>query len=680
MPDRSEFERVNPDARPTPPFRARLFAGLVALLLALLPTLFMAGPALGQGMMDSSSRVAVTATPARQQVAPGGDVPIAVVFDHDENWHIHTNDPQVPPELGDASLYIATAIEASAPADGAAQPHVDHIQWPKPKTVEVAFVDEPVNYDVFAGKAVAYLPVTIPQDAPTGEVTLDLQLTYQACDDRKCLAPVRGKSHSVTFEIVPPEQLAGAQSAADKGAASLFADFDPSVWETIRSSGAAGGGAQLVSFGPFNWQFEINIATGIGLALLLLLAGIGGFLLNLTPCVLPMIPLKIMGLSQMAGSRGRCFALGSTMSLGVVTFWLGLGIAIALTGYLLRQGTIAEGSGITTANELFQYPAFTITVGALIAIMALGMCGLFSVGLPKWVYKFNPGHDTYHGSFGFGIMTAILSTPCTAPFMGAAAAGAVTQRPIVALAVFAAIGAGMALPYLVLAALPRLVDKMPRTGPASELIKQVMGLLMLAAAAFFVGTGVSGALNEPPGPPSRAYWWAVAAFIAAAGAWLAWRTVRITPRMGRRIAFGGLGVLFVAAGAYTAVGLSSQGPIDWVYYTPDRFEQAMDEDKTVVMEFTAEWCLNCKALEQSVLHKQSVVEALGRPSVVPMKVDLTGNNPVGNRMLRNVDRLTIPLLVVFAPDGSETLKTDFYTVNQVLGAIEKAEQQRVAAR
>src|SRR5690606_18971771 len=108
------------------------------------------------------------------------------------------------------------------------------------------------------------------------------------------------------------------------------------------------------------------------------------------------------------------------------------------------------------------------------------------------VYRFNPGHDSYVGAVGFGVMTAVLSTPCTAPFMGAAAAWSLTQDAVVTWSTFGAIGVGMAAPYLVLSAYPSLVKRMPRTGPASELIKQVMGLLMLAAGAYFIGTGVVG--------------------------------------------------------------------------------------------------------------------------------------------------------------------------------------------
>ena len=112
--------------------------------------------------------------------------------------------------------------------------------------------------------------------------------------------------------------------------------------------------------------------------------------------------------------------------------------------------------------------------------------------------------------------------------MGAAAAWAATQYPATTLLTFASIGAGMAAPYMALSIFPALVERMPRTGPASELIKQVMGLLMLAAAAYFVGVGLSALVVTPPDPPGKEYWWAVMAFGAAAGFWLAYGTLRIT--------------------------------------------------------------------------------------------------------------------------------------------------------
>jgi thiol:disulfide interchange protein DsbD len=311
-------------------------------------------------------------------------------------------------------------------------------------------------------------------------------------------------------------------------------------------------------------------------------------------------------------------------------------------------------------------------LGAFIAVMAVGMGGLFSIRLPNVVYTINPKQDSFFGSFLFGVMTAVLSTPCTAPFMGAAAAWAATQSAIVTLTVFGAIGFGMAVPYLILAAFPHLVEKMPKAGAASEVIKQVMGLLMLAAAAYFIGVGLSGFMQQEGAPPSRLYLWVVAACVASAGLWLSWRTLSIAKKTPSRIVFTLLGVMITIASILAGTRLTEDGPIDWEYYSPETLKEKLDEGDVVVIEFTAEWCLNCKLLESTVLHSPRVVEAFSADDVTPIKVDLTGNNVLGNKLLNDVGGLRIPLLIIMGPDGEEDFRGDFYTVDQVLEAIKKS--------
>jgi len=304
--------------------------------------------------------------------------------------------------------------------------------------------------------------------------------------------------------------------------------------------------------------------------------------------------------------------------------------------------------------------------------MTIGMMGAFAVGLPQWVYAINPKHDSLPGSFGFGIMTAVLATPCTAPLMGAAMAWATTQPMQTVLIVFTAVGTGMALPYLVLSACPSLLAKMPRTGPASELIKQVMGLLLLAAAAYFVGAGLSGFMRVEVDPPSRIYWWVVVAFSAAAGVWLLIRTIAITSHAGRRVVFGGIGVLIVAVSAFIGVEQTSKGPIAWTYYTESRLAEATTRGDVVVLEFTAEWCLNCKLLEATVLHAPEVASVLNGAGVAAIKVDITGNAKAGNKKLNDSGSVTIPFLVVLAPDGQPVFKGSEYTRQQIIDAVAAA--------
>jgi thiol:disulfide interchange protein DsbD len=628
---------------------------------------------------DSRDQVTLTVEAQRKQVTPGQDTAIAVVFNHNDGWHIHTNAPVVPPELGEASDFIATAIVIDAPADGSLKPLADWIQWPESHDVEVAFGGTPVLYGVWEGKAVAYVPIHVSNDAPLGTATLVVHAVFQACDEFVCIAPTpmppspggtpsTGWTKSgiaVSFDIVAPETIAAV--AGSEGEPRVFGNFDQSVFGRIASGDGAPAGVNDVRFNAFGIAFDLNANSTFELILLLLVAAFGGFLLNLTPCVLPVIPLKIMALANASHSRGRTMVLGLAMAVGVTAFWIGIGLAIALL------------TGFTASNQLFQYPWFTLGVGVIIAAMAVGMCGLFTMRLPNAVYMISPKHDTLSGSFLFGIMTAVLSTPCTAPFMGAAMAWAATESPSITMVTFAAIGVGMAVPYLVLAMFPTLTDRMPKAGPASELIKQVLGGLMLAAAVFFIGVGISGMLVEPPEPPSRSYFWVVAAVLVANGLWLLIRTWALTANASSdatKRRWRPTGTLLALAMCFLAVlgasSLTDHGPISWVYYKPDRLASALQDDKAVVLEFTAEWCLNCKVLEKTVLADPDVVAALSQGNVVPMKIDLTGNNEEGNAMLHKVGRHQIPLLVVLAPDGTEVFKGDFYTVSQVVDAIERA--------
>lgn len=122
--------------------------------------------------------------------------------------------------------------------------------------------------------------------------------------------------------------------------------------------------------------------------------------------------------------------------------------------------------------------------------------------------------------------------------------------------------------------------------------------------------------------------------------------------------------------------LTDKGPIDWIYYTPERFNEAVKQRKIVVMDFTAEWCLNCKALEHGVLNTRKIINLFASDDIVPIKVDITGKNPAGKRKLKEVGSLTIPLLVIYSPDKKIVFKSDFYTSDQIISAVKKARERR----
>jgi len=610
---------------------------------------------------DSRDKVTVSVEVDEKNSVAGSDAIIAVILEHDEHWHSHTNDPQVPEALGDPEDYIKTSIEIELPNDSPLTLHDGFIQWPEPTVVEVGFVGTPIDYAVFSDRVVIFIPVTIASDAKIGDATFTIKPIFQACDDTVCLMPTPQPDgygwdeYGITNSI----QIVEAGNVSATPSTNTFDNFNATVFADIHA-GIKAPSDNKIKFDAFGINFTIDTEGPSGLYLLLLIAMGGGFLLNLTPCVLPVIPIKIMGLSASAGNRKKTLILGIWLMFGVMALWVFLGVAIALI------------AGFTAINQLFQYPAFTIILGVFIGVMAIGMGGLFSIRLPNAVYKVNPKHDSWYGSFLFGVMTAVLSTPCTAPFMGAAAAWAATQSPLLTLTVFGSIGFGMAVPYLILAAFPHLVEKMPRAGAASEVIKQVMGLLMLAAAAYFLGVGLSGLLQQEGAPPSRFYLWTVATCVAAAGIWLAWRTLRIAKSSTIKFVFVVVGVFITVSSVFGGFRLTEKGPIDWEYYTPEILAEKLAEGDVVVLEFTAEWCLNCKLLESTVLHSSRVVEALEADDVSPIKVDLTGNNVSGNALLNEVGGLRIPLLIIMGPDGEEEFRGDFYTVHQVLDAIKRS--------
>lgn len=590
----------------------------------------------------------IRAVAARPTVRPGDQVVIAVVLEHRAGFHTWPNRPVVPPEFAGV-VPIATTITVGTLPAGA---ELRAMQWPRPDTVTVFYTGTPVPLLSYIGRAIAYVPIQLAPSSPTGIVRIPLTVRSQTCDERICYFPQTTELEA-EFRVVPADQ----EVAATVNEPDLFHRFG------IVGFAAAGPlPAPPVSLNAFGWSFSLDPNGAAGMTLLLLLAAVGGLALNFTPCVLPLIPIKVLGLSQAAQAPARLRLLGLSMSLGVVLFWLALG------------GAIAFVAGFTAINSLFQTAWFAPLVGVIVAVMALGMFRGVSVWLPQGIYRYAPRQDTVSGSLAFGVMTAVLSTPCTAPFMAGAAAWAAAQAPATTLTTFAAIGAGMALPYLLLTLRPGLLGRLPKAGPASVVVKEVIGLLMLAVAAFFIGSSASAWFQTPPDPASRAYWWVVAAFLAAAAGWLGLRSWLLARRPRGRWIGGLVGALGVVAAAGLGRSLSSPGPIAWVYYTPERFAAAMEAQDVIVLDFTAEWCLNCKALEAAVLHRDEVVALLASPGVVPMRVDLTSDNPAGSAKLQELEWVGIPLLAVYGPRpgyGSPQ-KFDSYTVQMVVRAVEAA--------
>ena len=557
-------------------------------------------------------RVSFSSQWRHDSIMPGENTQLAVIIDFEKGYHFNPPAHFIPANY--PVEVIATTVKVSKISANALA------QSPIFQNPASEFSKE-FNSDlkIYKEQTIVFIPIKLSSTFSADQLNISIEIYYQACNEKNCFAP---KTEIVTATInidkTNQSKLINENIFSQMPKESL--PFSPLIKKEH-------------SFGYSNWKIKFDADSSLGLLIMILMACIGGALLNFTPCVLPIIPIKIMGLSHSAGSRNRGIYLGFVMSAGIISFWLVMG--------LLISGV----SKFSSISKLYQFPSFTITVGIVIAIMAVGMCGLFNIQVPQKIAGLNPKFNSTMGSFGIGIMTAILSTPCTAPFMGSATAWALQQSQQITLLIFFAIGFGMALPYFVLSSFPVLVRWMPKSGPISVVIKETMGILMLAAASYFIGVGITNHFESFKG--SSNYWWPTMVIVAFAGLFIIIKTFQLKPTLLKKIIFTSIGALIIVVSLLTLKSMTAIGTLIWQDYTPELLEKSKNENKIIVLDFTAEWCLNCKALEKYILNSNEVSTALTNQDITLIKVDLSNNDDVKTKLLNAEGSLTIPYLVIY---------------------------------
>ena len=397
------------------------------------------------------------------------------------------------------------------------------------------------------------------------------------------------------------------------------------------------------------------------LALYLGLAVIGGLLLNIMPCVLPVIALKIFGLVKMAGDKPRRITrLGWSFSLGVLSSFL----VLALFVILLQQAGQQVGWGFQ-----FQEPLFVIAMSAIVFAFGLSLFGVYEIRLPggaiagvsQMISNQEQGGKGYAASFAEGVFATILATPCTAPFLGSALGFAFSRPPGIILLIFASVAVGMALPYLVLTARPAWLKFLPKPGEWMETGKQFMGFLMMATMLwllYIIGKqlGTEGII------------W-TSAFILSVGlaCWLVGRFATLTASRSKVLAIWivaaalvvvgywgflemALDVRGVTAGVLRAPGdaVGAEGSsIQWQPFSVAGLEARLKENRTVFVDFTAEWCLTCKVNEKGVLANNTIVNEFRSAGIVAVRADWTNRNPDITRLLAKFGKSGVPLYVIF---------------------------------
>ena len=453
-------------------------------------------------------------------------------------------------------------------------------------------------------------------------------------------------------------------------------------------------GLPIVGGGGGSILDQTFVSTGTGVKLLplplyILFAFIGGLLLNIMPCVLPVIALKIFGLVRMAGDHPRQVKrLGLFFSLGILVSFL----VLALLVIILKGAGEQVGWGFQ-----FQEPLFVIAMSALVFAFGLSLFGVFEVGLPAVVAFAGIGSALeqrdkkgkgYTASFAEGVFATVLATPCTAPFLGTALGFAFAQPAWVTLTIFTSVAAGMALPYLVLTLKPAWMKFLPKPGEWMVTAKQLMGFLLMATVlwllyvlgkqlgmesviwtcAFLISVAIAcwligrfATLNA-----SRTRYvttWVVAALIAAGGYWVFLESI-----LDIRTAIAG-----VSSGEQQTM-TNDTGGIPWQSFSLDKLETELNGGRTVFIDFTADWCLTCKVNEHSVLTDRKVVDKFKEAELVAIRADWTNRNPDITKLLAKFGRSGVPLYVIF-PAGRPTepiILPEVITTGIILDAIGRA--------
>src|SRR5437763_6294729 len=392
-----------------------------------------------------------------------------------------------------------------------------------------------------------------------------------------------------------------------------------------------------------------------GIFTFLLFGFLGGLILNLMPCVLPVISLKIFGFVQQAGqSRQKIFRSGIAFTIGIFAWFIALAVLlIALKG---------AGRDVTWGGFQFTNPYFVLVLSVIVLVFALNLFGVFEISLPQSItcnLLSTSERKDLLGSFFQGVFATVLATPCTAPFLGTALGFAFTQSATIILAMFIAIAAGMSAPYLLLSAHPAWLRFLPRPGPWMLHVKQFMGFLLLATLLFLLY--VLGAQRGLEG----AIWASCFLLIVAIVCWMKGAFILpATSTAKRSLVLVLMLLLLLFSGAYfigdkfqsAKIDIAASGASgDWQPFTPERLRTERDQGHAVFVDFTAAWCLTCKFNEKAVLEAAPVREAFQRHGVVKLKADWTNGDPVITKLLQQFGRPGVPLYVLYPGKSEEPI-------------------------
>jgi thiol:disulfide interchange protein len=670
------------------PIRQEFAAGLTQSLSAQIPRVEYPGQSVSRSAVDAgdqppptagifkarNSVVEITGRLEPAAVRPGESTYVIITATPPPDWHVYAYSPR-DNKPGSKPTLIGFANTSGLIPNGAitdAQVNVDN---------SVPGFG-PMRYHEGAVTWTARLDV--PKIAPTGSYRFDGLVGYQACQKAAnglgtCEPPTAARFEG-TLQVGTEAGGGSAplvfEPAGYKDAANLAAVFasyldsqSPTQPQTPANSTTDGppavevtedDGPKISASDAYDLdRLEVSVPAG-RLTYYIALAFVGGLILNLMPCVLPVIGLKVMSFVEQAGhSRSRALILNIWYAAGILAVFLLLA-ALAATINFAWGGQ-------------FGSVWFNAAVASVVFAMALSLLGVWEVPIPGFFgsgsVQAAAAQEGPLGAFLKGVVTTILATPCTAPFMATAVAWAVDQPTMITLIVFASLGFGMASPYLLVGVYPELLRFLPKPGAWMETFKQLTGFVLLATVVFILSF-IQPAAVVP-----------TLALLLGIGiaCWVISRTPFTAELTDRLWSWAKAGAV-VAASVGVAVMLFRAPPqANWQAFSLERLKQvAVDEGRTVLVDFSAEWCINCKVFERTVLHTEPVKKAIERAGATTMYADFTEKPPEIDRTIRALGANGVPVIAIF-PGGDPYRPIVFrggYTQHKLISALQEAASRR----
>ena len=557
------------------------------------------------------------------------EAPKAATVDPDASlyWRLHNRVPPLPPATFQAGFqptatgFRLTVVTGQKETQGAFFP------------ADLNILDNPAPQKV----------------TPTAKgLTLDLKKDANLTTNPAQLRGVIELSDGRAYDI-----------AAAAGASALASPPPDSISSETASSASASSTANPANSAP-------PATSTPGLARIAGLAFLGGLILNLMPCVFPVLFLKGLALVQSgAEERHRLRMHGFIYTAGIlVSFWILVGALLALRGAGARLGWGFQ----------FQSPVFLLLMAGLLFFLALSLAGQFEIGLTLTSAGGSlAAKQGYTGSFFTGVLAVIVATPCTAPFMGAAIGYALAQSAVVTFAVFTALALGLAAPYLVLAFQPAWTRILPKPGAWMEVLRQAVSVPIFATVIW-----LAWVLANAYGATLLATLLVGFLLIAISGWFLGrWPAKRWSTAVASLIGLGFLWLSIYGAGNFADVKVPDHLLLMdlskvavWQAWSEDRVQKNLASGRPVFVDFTASWCLSCQVNERVALGKPEVMKAFEDAHVALLKADWTQHDDAITETLAKLGRSGVPVYVLYVPgESSPRLLPEVLTPGIVTDAI-----------